>query len=422
MFVVVDCLYVLILVQISVLVSVDCEVVILVMQGQVLIDLCEYGGCLVLNVMVLVVVLGVWCDEQVWVVLQIEGCLLELWWLVGSYEVVFCSDLMLFWYWDMVCCQFFGELLLMIEQLIEDGWCGVLLLWIVVEFIMCYVLILWLLEVLCDGYLSVFIVCFECICNCEVMCLVVLVVIVLGMLVVLGVVLCIVYLQILWLLLQVQKQVIQIVLEVFGLEQYVIYLLVEMQCLFDVIEVLCEKLCECLVLISELCQLVGIDELIGLLNWCVLDQRVQQCYVDGGNSVVVILFDVDCFKVINDGYGYVVGDQVLVQVVQLLQCYLCCSDSIVCYGGEEFLVLLVDGDLVGGCQLVELLCVVMWQLDIVLVGGNVLWVIVSFGVVEGGIDVLGWCILLCVVDVVMYQVKVQGCDCVWVVGGGCNVC
>ena len=43
---------------------------------------------------------------------------------------------------------------------------------------------------------------------------------------------------------------------------------------------------------------------------------------------------------------YKAGDEVLVQVAQLLQRHLRRSDSISRYGGEEFLVLLADGDLV----------------------------------------------------------------------------
>ncbi|WP_164064577.1 GGDEF domain-containing protein, partial [Serratia marcescens] len=80
---------------------------------------------------------------------------------------------------------------------------------------------------------------------------------------------------------------------------------------------------------------------------------VQQRHAEGGASAVVILLDVDRFKSINDGHGHDAGDEVLVQVAQLLQRHLRRSDSIARYGGEEFLVLLADGDLAGGRQLAE---------------------------------------------------------------------
>jgi diguanylate cyclase (GGDEF)-like protein len=108
-----------------------------------------------------------------------------------------------------------------------------------------------------------------------------------------------------------------------------------MQRLFDAIEVLREKSRERSALTSELRQLAGTDELTGLLNRRALDE-VQQ-HADGGNSAVVILLDVDRFKAINDGHGHDAGDEVLVQVAQLLQRHLRRSDSIARYGGEEFL-------------------------------------------------------------------------------------
>ena len=159
--------------------------------------------------------------------------------------------------------------------------------------------------------------------------------------------------------------------------------LAEMQRLFDAIEVLREKSRERSALTSELRQLAGTDELTGLLNRRALDELVQQRHADGGNSAVVILLDVDRFKAINDGHGHDAGDEVLVQVAQLLRRHLRRSDRIARYGGEEFLVLLADGDLAGGRQLAESLRVALQRLDIALVGGKVLRVTASFGVAEG---------------------------------------
>ena len=65
---------------------------------------------------------------------------------------------------------------------------------------------------------------------------------------------------------------------------------------------------------------------------------------------MVILLDVDRFKAINDGHGHEAGDEVLVQVAQLLRHHLRRSDNIARYGGEEFPVLLADGDLAGGAS------------------------------------------------------------------------
>jgi len=56
-------------------------------------------------------------------------------------------------------------------------------------------------------------------------------------------------------------------------------------------------------------------------------------------SFSVIFIDVDFFKNINDTYGHVVGDQVLVDLVKLLQHETYSGELVGRYGGEEFLIL-----------------------------------------------------------------------------------
>ncbi|MBA0446028.1 GGDEF domain-containing protein [Stenotrophomonas maltophilia] len=418
MFAAVDRLHLLTSAQINVLVSADREAAIPAMQGQVLIDLREYGGRLASNVMAPVAVPGAWREEQVRAALQTEGRLLELWRLAGSHESVFRSDPALSWHWDMARRQFFGQSLPMIEQLIEDGRRGVPPPWTAAEFTARYVPTLQSLEALRDGYLSVSIARFERTRNREATRLAVLVATVLGTLVVLGVALRIAHLQILRPLLQAQRQVIQIASDAPGPEQHVTHPLAEMQRLFDAIEVLRETSRERSALTSELRQLAGTDELTGLLNRRALEEQVQQRHADGSNRAVVILLDVDRFKSINDGHGHDAGDEVLVQVAQLLQRHLRRSDSIARYGGEEFLVLLADGDLATGRQLAESLRLALQQMDIVLAGGDVLRVTASFGVAQGATDALGWRTLLRAADAAMYQAKAQGRDRVRVAGGG----
>jgi diguanylate cyclase (GGDEF)-like protein len=57
--------------------------------------------------------------------------------------------------------------------------------------------------------------------------------------------------------------------------------------------------------------------------------------------------DVDNFKSVNDTFGHDVGDQVLRGVAEALAKSLRRGDSVVRWGGEEFVVLLLDADLEG---------------------------------------------------------------------------
>jgi diguanylate cyclase (GGDEF)-like protein len=54
------------------------------------------------------------------------------------------------------------------------------------------------------------------------------------------------------------------------------------------------------------------------------------------------LIDVDKFKEINDCHGHQVGDEVLQEVAKLLQEQVRESDVVVRYGGDEFLLLLIE--------------------------------------------------------------------------------
>ncbi|WYX63650.1 GGDEF domain-containing protein [Achromobacter xylosoxidans] len=56
----------------------------------------------------------------------------------------------------------------------------------------------------------------------------------------------------------------------------------------------------------------------------------------------VLLLDIDHFKAINDSHGHAGGDQVLRQFAEVVHQSCRSSDFVFRYGGEEFLVVLVD--------------------------------------------------------------------------------
>ncbi|HLA78339.1 MAG TPA: diguanylate cyclase [Vicinamibacteria bacterium] len=60
---------------------------------------------------------------------------------------------------------------------------------------------------------------------------------------------------------------------------------------------------------------------------------------DANLDLVFLLVDMDHFKSVNDGFGHLGGDSVLQQVVERLKAAVRQTDTVVRWGGEEFLVL-----------------------------------------------------------------------------------
>lgn len=101
------------------------------------------------------------------------------------------------------------------------------------------------------------------------------------------------------------------------------------------------------------------DGLTGVGNRRLFDQALQQEWLRSarsGQPLAILLVDIDHFKQYNDRYGHVAGDDALRRVATLLRsCVGRGGESVCRYGGEEFVVLLVDTDL-AGAQVVAQRC------------------------------------------------------------------
>ncbi|BBL69894.1 GGDEF domain-containing protein [Methylogaea oryzae] len=89
----------------------------------------------------------------------------------------------------------------------------------------------------------------------------------------------------------------------------------------------------------------GRDTLTRLFNRRFLDpilQRETRHSLRTGSRYALLLVDLDHFKRVNDSYGHEAGDCVLRQCAELLQSHIRAGDFLFRYGGEEFLIVMVD--------------------------------------------------------------------------------
>lgn len=88
-----------------------------------------------------------------------------------------------------------------------------------------------------------------------------------------------------------------------------------------------------------------IDPLTGLANRRYFDARLEPLFQEQkrrGVNLVLVMFDVDNFKTLNDSAGHAAGDALLRFVGELLRSALRECDVGVRYGGDEFAVLFMD--------------------------------------------------------------------------------
>lgn len=128
-----------------------------------------------------------------------------------------------------------------------------------------------------------------------------------------------------------------------------------------------------------------------------------------GNSVGLVMIDIDHFKAYNDRYGHQAGDHCLKQVAMRLQESLRRpGDLLARYGGEEFVALLIDTDLNGACQVADTLLRNIRQLSL----GPEQSVTISCGVTAATpTHDDGYELLKSAADGALYRAKNAGRDC-----------
>ncbi|HEY3437619.1 MAG TPA: diguanylate cyclase, partial [Actinotalea sp.] len=107
---------------------------------------------------------------------------------------------------------------------------------------------------------------------------------------------------------------------------------------------------------AELAELAIHDPLTGMHNRRHMVDRFESMVVEAesrGESLAVVLLDVDLFKDINDEHGHLVGDAVLVALARRIQAQAPPRALVARWGGEEFFIALPGADAAGGLALAD---------------------------------------------------------------------
>ncbi len=130
-----------------------------------------------------------------------------------------------------------------------------------------------------------------------------------------------------------------------------------------------------------------------------------------GKPAAIILADVDHFKQINDSLGHAAGDEVLKEIARRLKSELRPYDVVGRYGGEEFLLILPNCNLVTAIRRADEIRFLVSR-DVILTPLAKIPVTMSMGitVTHSGFDTMED--LLQQADVALYRAKQNGRNCV----------
>jgi diguanylate cyclase (GGDEF)-like protein/PAS domain S-box-containing protein len=154
------------------------------------------------------------------------------------------------------------------------------------------------------------------------------------------------------------------------------------------------------------------DELTGLPNRRLLLERLDHALTRSSSTGLhhgLLFLDLDRFKLVNDSYGHIMGDKLLVQVAGRLRAGLSPVHSVARMSGDEFIVLIEDApDMETVTAIAESLLQVMKEPFIV--DGQRIFMSASIGV---GLtqDDQGRDVVLAGIDAAAYAAKASGRNC-----------
>lgn len=153
------------------------------------------------------------------------------------------------------------------------------------------------------------------------------------------------------------------------------------------------------------------DPLTKVLNRRALEDIINVEHarsVRNNTKMSIIMLDIDYFKRINDRFGHGKGDEILVDVADVLIKNTRKYDSIARFGGEEFIILLPDTNIEKAGVIAENLRIKIASNDYGFQLEDNIQVTASFGTTECDLEKDSWLKVLERADKSLYQAKSEG--------------
>lgn len=165
---------------------------------------------------------------------------------------------------------------------------------------------------------------------------------------------------------------------------------------------------------EELKKLTSLDGLTGIANRRHFDYYLETCWKKHlltFTPIALIMYDIDCFKIFNDTYGHLYGDECLKQTAAAVNKLFENTSALTArYGGEEFCVIMPETDIKTAAQAAEKIRITIENLAIPHINSKVKpLVTVSVGVASLiPTKAISWQDLIGLSDQALYKAKQNG--------------
>lgn len=152
------------------------------------------------------------------------------------------------------------------------------------------------------------------------------------------------------------------------------------------------------------------DSLTDLYNRRYCNQNlknISEQYIKTGEPYTLAIADIDFFKKVNDTYGHIAGDEVLVSVAQIMKKSMAGKGFAARWGGEEFLLVYTGCDMETTLTYLEMLVEAIREMRVEY-DDKVIKITISIGVATGNGDSVDK--VLCTADNRLYHAKKEGRD------------